>query len=169
MSLPVVSNADTGTTATSPRTLQALFWVLIFLDCGSRHCLPAQLHSRIHSSVSKLSLIPGHLLQVRHHKQAQTKGCCVLGSESNLVSWLDAASKTSSSVVPQHNTAVAGELVGVDVQISNPMAISLSLTQLRAVYEHDSGVTGPVNEHLKVIPYLLCSHPHSCRTSMMFS
>ena len=72
-----------------------------------------------------------------------------IGSESNLVSWLDAGSK-SSVVTQQHNTAVAGELVGVDVQISNPMALGLSLTQLRAVYEHDSGVTGPVNEYVKV-------------------
>jgi hypothetical protein len=71
------------------------------------------------------------------------------GSESNLVSWLDAGTK-SSLVTQQHNTAVAGELVGVDVQISNPMAVGLSLTQLRAVYEHESGVMGTVNEYVKV-------------------
>lgn len=71
------------------------------------------------------------------------------GSESNLVSWLDAGTK-SSLVTQQHNTAVAGELVGVDVQISNPMAIGLSLNQLRAVYEHESGVMGTVNEYVKV-------------------
>lgn len=75
-----------------------------------------------------------------------------IGSESNLVSWLDGGSK-SSVVTQQHNTAVAGELVGVDVQISNPMALGLSLTQLRAVYEHDSGATGPVNEYVKVNIY----------------
>ncbi|KAL3147776.1 hypothetical protein ABBQ32_002510 [Trebouxia sp. C0010 RCD-2024] len=80
----------------------------------------------------------------------QLEGPFLAGSESNLVSWLDAANKTSS-VVQQHNTAVAGEVVGVDVQVSNPMALSLSLTQLRAVYEHESGVTGPVNEYLKVL------------------
>jgi len=77
------------------------------------------------------------------------------------VSWLDAGTK-SSLVTQQHNTAVAGELVGVDVQISNPMAIGLSLTQLRAVYEHESGVTGTVNEYVKVandlISYLLISN-----------
>ena len=67
------------------------------------------------------------------------------------MSWLDAAGK-SSAVVQQHNTAVAGELVGVDVQISNPLAVGLSLTQLRAVYEHESGATGPTNEYLKVLP-----------------
>lgn len=74
------------------------------------------------------------------------------------MSWLDAASKTSGAVVQQPNTAVAGELVGVDVQISNPMALGLSLTQLRAVYEHESGATGPVNEYLKV----LSSTPLTC-------
>lgn len=65
------------------------------------------------------------------------------------MSWLDAAGKTSA-VVQQHNTAVAGELVGVDVHISNPLAVGLSLTQLRAVYEHESGATGPANDYLKV-------------------
>jgi len=30
------------------------------------------------------------------------------------------------------------------------MAIGLSLNQLRAVYEHESGVTGTVNEYVKV-------------------
>lgn len=86
------------------------------------------------------------------------------GSESNLVSWLDGASK-SAVVTQQPNTAVAGELIGVDVQISNPMALGLSLTQLRAVYEHESGVTGPVNEYLKVRPpYVNSLHGdrHSC-------
>ena len=73
----------------------------------------------------------------------------VAGSESNLVSWLDGGSK-ASLVTQLHNTAVAGELVGVDVKISNPMALGLSLTQLRAVYEHESGVTSPSNEYVKV-------------------
>lgn len=72
------------------------------------------------------------------------------------MSWLDAANKTIS-VVQQHNTAVAGEVVGLDVQVSNPMALSLSLTQLRAVYEHESGTTGHVNEYLKVISSALSS------------
>ena len=90
-------------------------------------------------------------LNPSHPHQAEPKSRPVSGSESNLVSWLDAANKTSA-VVQQHNTAVAGELVGVDVQISNPMALGLSLTQLRAVYEHESGATGPVNEYLKVLP-----------------
>lgn len=72
---------------------------------------------------------------------------------------MDAANKTIS-VAQQHNTAVAGELVGVDVQLSNPMALGLSLTQLRAVYEHESGVTGPVNEYLKVTSASAQQPPH---------
>lgn len=74
---------------------------------------------------------------------------CFAGSESNLASWLDGTSKATLAL-QQHNTAVAGELVGVDVQMSNPMAIGLSLTQLRAVYEHESGAEGPSNDFVKV-------------------
>ena len=65
------------------------------------------------------------------------------------MSWLDGGSKSSLTAV-QHNTAVAGEAVGVEVHISNPMSIGVSLTQVRAVYEHDSGATGPVNEYVQV-------------------
>lgn len=57
----------------------------------------------------------------------------------------------------QHNTAVAGELVGVDVQMSNPMAIGLNLTQLRAVYEHESGAVGLSNDFVKVLPLVCCT------------
>lgn len=53
-------------------------------------------------------------------------------------------------MLQQQNTAVAGELIGVDVQMSNPMAIGLSLTQLRAVYEHESGATGAYNDYVEV-------------------
>lgn len=79
----------------------------------------------------------------------QTRTGCGTGSESNLTSWLDGGSKASLAL-QQHNTAVAGELIGVEVHMSNPMAIGLSLTQLRAVYEHESGATGPVNAFVKV-------------------
>ena len=62
---------------------------------------------------------------------------------------MDGGSK-ASLMLQQQNTAVAGELIGVDVQMSNPMAIGLSLTQLRAVYEHESGATGASNDYVKV-------------------
>ncbi|DBA74127.1 hypothetical protein WJX77_012500 [Trebouxia sp. C0004] len=95
-----------------------------------------------HSNAAALSFPEAHWRQL--------EGPFLAGSESNLVSWLDAGTKFSL-VTQQHNTAVAGESVGVDVQISNPMAVGLSLTQLRAVYEHESGVTGTVNEYVKVM------------------
>lgn len=93
-----------------------------------------------------------------HPHQAEHNPCPVPGSESNLVSWLDAANKTNAPM-QLHNTAVAGELVGVDVQISNPMALGLSLTQLRAVYEHEGGATGPVNDYLKVLSSIPLTRP----------
>ena len=71
------------------------------------------------------------------------------GSDSNLTSWLDGGSRTNLAAAAT-NTAVAGELLGVDIELHNPLAVGLSLTQMQLLYEHEGGAAGPASAFVEV-------------------
>ena len=71
------------------------------------------------------------------------------GSDSNLTSWLDGGSRTNLAAAAT-NTAVAGELLGVDIELHNPLAVGLSLTQMQLLYEHEGGAAGPASASVEV-------------------
>ncbi|KAK9823583.1 hypothetical protein WJX72_003982 [[Myrmecia] bisecta] len=72
------------------------------------------------------------------------------GSDASLSSWLDGASRNNLAAL-QCNTAVAGETLGVDLELANPLAVELQLAHLRLVYEHESGASGGSNAYVQVL------------------
>ena len=75
--------------------------------------------------------------------------CPGAGSDSNLTSWLDGGSRANLAAAVT-NTAVAGELLGVDIELHNPLAVGLSLTRMQLLYEHEGGAAGPASAFVEV-------------------
>ena len=104
--------------------------------CTANMCIHALLHPK-----ASYDLVHRSTKRWHHWPDA--------GSDSNLTSWLDGGSRTNLAAAAT-NTAVAGEVLGVDVELHNPLAIGLSLTQLQLLYEHEGGAAGPASAFVEV-------------------